>query len=274
MPSSSFKIIYKNSDWEDVRFKRWIFYFEDAKANENGLLIKNKFKYIEFDGWKCYKLYSKVNFEGNQSYKLHDSNINDFFINFFKDVAFENSIKIKFDNSFNYSDIIIDNSDLIKLLNKSDIEISDIFNRHKRYSEFNDDILYKITKIDHIEIQTYLNSYAIETSKLGESKFNWFLTSTFDSSFELSVLPSFHRKNFNIWSAAEFKVNDEYFIYIGEIGYNKYLMMNSKDETAELFDENSFFKLNLDFVAHFLDFTFILNNYYKDWILFRLSSLK
>ena len=162
---------------------------------------------------------------------------------------------------------------MIKLVNKRDTEISDILNSNEKYSKFGMNFLDKINWIDHIEIQTYLNNYAIETSKLGESKLNWYLTSTFDSSFELSALPSSHRKSFNIWNAVEFKVNDEYFIYIGEIGVNKYLMMNSRDETAELFDENNFKTLNLDFVAHSLDFTFII--YYKfdrDWIIFKFSS--
>ena len=52
-------------------------------------------------------------------------------------------------------------------------------------------------------------------------------------------------------------------------------MMNSKKETAELFEGNSFDKLNLDFVAHSLNFTFIKYSFYgRDWILFNISSWK
>ena len=258
---SSLKIIYQISHWKYITFNYWTFYFEDTKTNENEILIKNKFKEIIFFSWKCFKLYPKVNFEEDQNYELHNSDIKDF-IFFFKDTTFENNFKIEFNDSFNYSNVIIDSSNFIKLLNKSDTEISDILNINERYSGFSKNILDKINGIDHIEIQTYLNNYAIETSKLGESKFNCYLTPTFDSSFELCALPSFRRKSFNIDLAVEFKVNNEYFIYIGEIGFYKYLMMNSKNDTAELFDRYSFKKLNLGFVAHSLDFTFI---YYYEY---------
>ena len=269
---SSLKVICQNSYWEDLRFLLWTFYFEDTETNENEVFIKNKFKSIYFNGWKCCKLLSRVKSEEDQNYELHHSDIKDFIINFFKDTTFEDNFKIIFDSSFNYSDVTINSSNLTKLLNKSDAEISDILNINERYSKFNEHILDKINGIDHIEIQTYLNNYAIEISKLGESKFNWYSTSTFDSSFELSTLSSFHWKSFDIWSAIEFKVNNEYFIYFGEIRKfriigleHKYLMMiNSRDEIVELFDEDSLKKLNLDFVAYSLDFTFIHNKYDKD----------
>ena len=174
---------------------------------------------------------------------------------------------------FNYSYATIDSSNLTKLLNKSETEISDILNSNERYSQFNVYIFDILMEIDHIEIQTYLNNYSIEISKLGESKFNCYSTSTFDSSFELSALPSFHRKSFNIWSAVEFKVNDEFFIYIGDIGFRdkNYLMMNSRDKTVKLFYD--FKKLNLDFAAHSIDFTLIKKFIYdKDCRIFKFSS--
>ena len=248
------------------------FILKSLRQLKKELLIKNKFKRIKFSDWKCCKLYPKVNFEEDQNYELHDSNINDFIIHFFKDTTFENNFLIEFDDSFNYPDVSIDSSNLIKLLNTSDTEITDILNSNERYSKFSENILDKINWIDHIEIQTYLNNYTIETSKLGESKFNWYLTSTFDSSFEISASPLFHRKSFSIWNAVEFKVNDEYFIYIGEIRYKTYLMMNSRDETAELFDEDSLKILNLDFVIHSLDFAFIYNDY-RDALEIILSKL-
>ena len=271
---SSFKIICQNSYWDGILFRKWTFYYEETKGNENEVFIKNKFKSIYFRGWKCRKLCSKVKFDKDQNYELHDSNIKDFIMNFFKDTTFENKFEIEFNDSFNYPEWKIDNSYLTKLLNKGYTEISGILNRSKRYSEFSNNILGKINGIDHIEIQTYLNNYAIKISKLGESKFNCYLTSPFDSSFELSRLSSFHRKSFEIWKAVEFNVDDEIFIYIGDTGYYKYFLMNSRDETAELFDWNSFNNLNLDFVAHSLNITFIrVNDYYRDFLNIILKKL-
>ena len=98
---NSLKVICQNSDWEKIRFKNWTFYFEDTKTNEDEVFIKkNKFKYVIFEEWKCSKLNSKVNFEEDQSYELHHSDLKDFIINFFKDTTFENNFKIIFDSSF------------------------------------------------------------------------------------------------------------------------------------------------------------------------------
>ena len=268
----SIKIFYQNPHLNWIYFRYWTFYFEDTKRNEEELLIKNEFYFIKFDVWNCCKLYSKVNFEENYNYELHDSDITDFIINFFKDTTFENYFEIMFDDSFNYPNVAINSSNFIKLLNKSDTEISDILKSNLIFSEFNNYSLDKLTGIDHIEIHTYLNNYTIDISKLGNFKFNCYLTSTSDSSFEIPALPSFRRKSFGInWKLVEFKVNDEYFIYIGEIPF-KYLMMNSRNETAELFDRYSFEQLNLDFVARSLGFTFI-TDYDRDRIIFKFISL-
>ena len=163
---NSLKVIFQNSDWYVIQFFKWTFYFEDTNTNENELFIKNKFKNIYFNEWKCCKLCSKVNSEEDQNYELHHSDITDFIIKFFKDTTFENYFEIEFDRSFNYPNWKIDNLYLIKLLIKSDAEVSDILNRNEIYSQFSDNILNKINGIDHIEIQTYLNSYAIKIFKL------------------------------------------------------------------------------------------------------------
>ena len=191
---SSLKIICQNSDWYEIWLFDWTFYFEDTKTNEKNKLIKNKFKRVYFDKWKCCKLYYKVNFEEDQNYELHHSDLKDFIINFFKDTTFKNNFEIDFHNSFNYPHVTIDNSNLIKLLNKSDNDISDILNSNERYSEFAGDVLDRINGIDHIETQTYLNNYTIETSKLGESKFNWYLTSILTARLSYPRYPHFIEK--------------------------------------------------------------------------------
>ena len=80
---SSLKIIYQNSHWSEIEFENWTFYFEDTETNENEVFIKNKFKSIQFNKWKCCKLCCEVNFEENQNYELHDSDLKNFIIIFF-----------------------------------------------------------------------------------------------------------------------------------------------------------------------------------------------
>ena len=149
----------------------------------------------------------------------------------------EHKFIIKFRNSFNGPNISYDNSELKKILGNKLGEILNIYNINNNYIKFGDGIHNKINKIDHVELHTYEYYYEIECLNEDMSKFKCTIVSNqenYEDEYS-SSLSLFHKQDIHILYFVEFNVNNDFIVAIAEFSNDKYIMMNSRDRTAEFF---------------------------------------
>ena len=203
---------------------------------------------------------------GDETYELYQLDIYQFIYNFLNIEDLEHKFTIKFSKSFDGPNITYDNSNLKKILGNKQGEILNIYNLNNSYIQFGDGIHNKINIIDHIELHTYEYYYEIECLKEDMSKYKCTIVSNqenYDDEYS-SSLSLFHRQDIHIQYFVEFKVNNDFIVAIAEFSNDKYIMMNSRDRTAEFFNDFMFEKLNLDFVASSIEFTFIKVKWFKE----------